>query len=607
MARVLMLVLNTFENDSRVYRTAKTLSDNGHQVLLVCRYKEGLPRKEEVGGFEVERVELPRITRKELKEIAKKRAELLIKQALSEGQKNPSKRFISICKVGLYKFSYYTWKAINGVLYLPIYLTLSLINLFFRCCGLAERCIGAFIRKSETAMLSVIKARWLIGYLAGSQNPIISFLRGIQPLKSLFWYLRRRSMHFLAMSLRKLKALYWPVRRVILLSIRKVKNCYWFLRRQLLRLRNAIRRVWIVRLRWFSQRLKGTFLSFLFPDYSFEKRKFSYEAFGDLALERAREFVPDIVHAHDFNTLIAAGKIYQEMAVPYIYDSHELWVHRNRPTIVAGDEEREWEARVEKELMIDAAASITVCDSIADFLAKEYGVKRPIVVRNTPDVPPSYLSAEGKTTHLRHRLGLAEDDFVMVYVGRIAANRGVEDILGAMKLLPPQVKFVALGAMAPHFEGVFRRYSLKLNKRTKRVFLHPPVPSDEVSEVLLGCDLSLVTMNQACLSYLFALPNKLFESIHAGLPIVGPDSPEIKRILERYNCGLVYKDRNSADLAKKIETIFKSSSLISELREGSRRAAQDLTWEKEKRVLLDLYSELLEDPSLAGDFARGTV
>lgn len=50
--------MNTFENDSRVDRSARALVEQGHQVTLLCLYRKGLPRREKINGYEVIRCEL---------------------------------------------------------------------------------------------------------------------------------------------------------------------------------------------------------------------------------------------------------------------------------------------------------------------------------------------------------------------------------------------------------------------------------------------------------------------------------------------------------------------------------------------------------------------
>jgi glycosyltransferase involved in cell wall biosynthesis len=126
------------------------------------------------------------------------------------------------------------------------------------------------------------------------------------------------------------------------------------------------------------------------------------------------------------------------------------------------------------------------------------------------------------------------------------------------------------------------------------VFCIDPVASEDVSTWISDVDVSLTTMNRVCLSYVYTLPNKLFESVHAGVPIIGPDSPEIIRIVDKYNCGLVYRDMDSTHLAEQINYLMNNTELAQKFKMGAELAAADLCWEKERLKLLGAYKEFFK-------------
>ncbi len=331
------------------------------------------------------------------------------------------------------------------------------------------------------------------------------------------------------------------------------------------------------------------FLNLSFGDRAaFEKRVQKYDSFAKQAVELARTLKPELVHAHDLNAAVAGQKIWKELGIPFIYESHELWTERNRPNISVTHAERVWEEKTEKTLMEEAAASITVCDSIAEHLAKAYNVAKPAVVRNTP---PRIQPADRDLPGVREHFGISKEDFVAVYVGKLAANRGILDILRALTRLPENVKVITLGMFDPKFQIEFDYFVNKL-KLQGRIFCHPTVPSEEVAQRIRDCDVSLTTMNRACLSYVYTLPNKLFESLQASLPIIGPDSPEIIRIVEMYRCGLTYRDGDHVDLAEKISELMSNSQMKNNFREGAFEASRELCWEIEQGRLLSVYDQL---------------
>lgn len=321
---------------------------------------------------------------------------------------------------------------------------------------------------------------------------------------------------------------------------------------------------------------------------SFERRRRGYLAFANTAFEVARQFRPDVIHAHDFNTLVGASLISRVLGTPFVYDTHELWVHRNRGGVSYSKREIRWEESFERQAMRTAAFSVTVCDSIADYLTRRYSVKRPVVVRN---IPEQGHGSAGEPVRFRRELGLPDDAFLAVYVGRFTSNRGITDILRALPHTDPRIHVAMLGYFDRRFAVEYHDLVEELGVEAR---IHPfgPVPSATVSDWIREADISLTTMNRVCLSYTYTLPNKLFESLHAGLPILGPDSPEIVRIVGQYHCGVTYRDGDHLDLASNLNHLESNPSELEILRQGADAAAADLRWETERLRLIDAYHEL---------------
>jgi glycosyltransferase involved in cell wall biosynthesis len=319
----------------------------------------------------------------------------------------------------------------------------------------------------------------------------------------------------------------------------------------------------------------------------FRRRQVRLLAYCRMVLAHARNAPPDVIHAHDFPCLQAAHRVWMDAGVPYVYDSHELWTERNRLDAVIAAGEPEWERQREEAAIRKAAFTITVCDSIADHLVHAYQIPRPVVLRNTPlRRPEGYV---GMTA--RRALGLTADDFLLVYVGKITRHRGVIDALEALVHLEARFKFVTVGALDPRFADEFAA-AIERFGVAPRVFAFGPVPHSDVASAITDCDVSLVTMNRVCLSYAYALPNKLFESLQAGLPVIGPDSPEIEKIIASYGCGLTYRDRDGRHLAATITTLAADPALRSRLKAGAVDAARTLCWENEQVKLREAYGQL---------------
>jgi glycosyltransferase involved in cell wall biosynthesis len=335
----------------------------------------------------------------------------------------------------------------------------------------------------------------------------------------------------------------------------------------------------------YKRHKQSKFLKLIFGPLEFKWRRNSYNNLGLIALEFAKYSKPEFVLANDFNGLLAAELIKDSLNINYAYDSHELWSERNRPLDTLTKHEKEWEKISEERAMKKSDLNITVCKSISNHLSRIYGIIPPIVVRNTPNcIDNSLLTSPAY--NLKTKLNISSDSFLLIYIGKVTFNRGVEDILEAIKDLDETVQFATMGYFDETFQKIFRKKIKQLGVENQ-VHMIPAVKSHEVPLWASSADLSLTTTRQACLSYYYALPNKVFESIQAHLPVIAPNSPEFEYIINKYKCGLTYKDADPMDLKNKIELIKNNKTLKIKLVEGSRKASNELVWDKERIKFLN--------------------
>ncbi|MCW1804842.1 glycosyltransferase [Brachybacterium squillarum] len=306
----------------------------------------------------------------------------------------------------------------------------------------------------------------------------------------------------------------------------------------------------------------------------------------------AHAFAPEIVHANDTNALVPALAIQalgrrEGRRVHLVYDSHELWRHRNvegrrllAPLL---------DAAIEHVAIPRADVVITVSPSIAEWLRRTYHLDRlPLVVRNVPVAGP--LPDRG-TGVLRERAGLSASDRVIAYGGRITTARGIEETLAALPHLPADVHLVLLGYGEEDYLDQVRARAAELGV-AGRVHLVGAVAPAEVSSALADGDVAVVHVRPVCLSYRYALPNKLFESIRAGLPIAAADLPDMRAVVEELGVGEVFSGEEPADLAAALLRILEDPAAY---RERARAVAPHLTWEAEAAPLLEAYARLPEE------------
>ena len=106
-----------------------------------------------------------------------------------------------------------------------------------------------------------------------------------------------------------------------------------------------------------------------------------------------------------------------------------------------------------------------------------------------------------------------------------------------------------------------------------------------MSAAIRGCDVSLVLTQDTGLNNFLSAPNKLFESLHAGVPIIGVPFPEFRAIVSKYQCGLLVDQTSPQAIADAIRTIIGESGLKARMSEGALAAAEQFNWETEESKL----------------------
>ena len=305
---------------------------------------------------------------------------------------------------------------------------------------------------------------------------------------------------------------------------------------------------------------------FLLPAH--REKSFRVWASQVYALASPLEFA--VVHAHDFTALELGARLAKEHRVPYIYDSHEWWLGRQRQYRKTPIIDRV-EAKSEAHLAKKAAAVITVGDSIARLMERKRGVSKVFVVRNS--FPSSHLNAKNVVTP---PLGI-------VYAGRIDAHRELEVTMA----VAPKIS-LPIYWMGDHENQWAAKFVPLARKLGIEVLASQPIAS--VTAAMQKAGLVFVTHSNRFESHRLALPNKLFHAVHAGVPVIATDVTELGRIVRKYDIGELYKPEDPQSMA---DAIVRAIARHSELISNVRAARSALSWERDAKLLRDIYADVL--------------
>jgi len=294
---------------------------------------------------------------------------------------------------------------------------------------------------------------------------------------------------------------------------------------------------------------------------------------------------PNAIHAHDAKPLPIAWLAARRSGARLVYDAHELETGRNfGSTRLAGVYRHLW-AWPERAFIRRADAVITVCDGIADELARLYGIPRPVVVRNCPE-----RQSPRPSNLLREMLSIPPHLKIVLYQGAVAAGRGLETMAAAVQQLPDTVG-VILGNGA-----LLETYRARVAAGDwPRMYLPGKIPLARLLDYTASADVGVSLIQNTCRSYYFALPNKLFEYMQAGIPVVGSNLPEIARLIRAYDVGEVTNPDDPAAVAAALRRLLNDPDRYARARANTARAADVFNWERESVKLVELYAGWFDD------------
>ena len=270
-------------------------------------------------------------------------------------------------------------------------------------------------------------------------------------------------------------------------------------------------------------------------------------------LAAALQHRPFAFHAHDLNTMLPALIAGRQTGAHVICDHHEWFSESVRWSRLRGDyapllaPQRAANQWLEQLAFRHASAQITVCQSIADEMEAQYGVAAGAVavIRNTAivdrNVPTGY-------PNLRTTLGVSDAQTLVLYQGGIGPTRGLEPIIEALGAAPSTVLAIR-GPAIERYAADYRALASRVGA-AERLHILPPVPSVEVVAACNGADAGLYTVRDICKSFRYALPNKVFEYLQAGLPVLTASYPEVRRLIVDNGVGLGFEADDPRSIAK---------------------------------------------------------
>ncbi len=285
----------------------------------------------------------------------------------------------------------------------------------------------------------------------------------------------------------------------------------------------------------------------------------------------------DLIVSNDLDTLLAcfiAHRIKKNTEI--VYDSHEYFT--GTPELIDRPVVRSIWKRIEKYIFPKLTDIFTVNDSIANLYSNEY--KKTIkVVRN---VPPKLIQ-EKPTPDLVFD---SSKHLVILQGAGINIQRGAEEAIIAMQFVNNAILLIIGGGdVIDLLKQMVKEFDLE-----EKVMFMDRMPYHELMKYTALAEIGLTLDKDTNINYRYSLPNKLFDYINAGTPVLSSNLPEISKIIEKYKVGMLIESHDPEHIASCINTMISLNYKV-KLQENLRLAADDLNWENEEKILKQVYSK----------------
>jgi len=288
----------------------------------------------------------------------------------------------------------------------------------------------------------------------------------------------------------------------------------------------------------------------------------------------ATSITADVWLANDWVMLPVAARLAKERGGMYAYDTHELATDEYQERLRWRLIRRPFVKVIEGHFIRGAQHVSCVSHGIAVRLQELYELQRtPLVIRNIP----KYSAAAFRPTGNNIRV---------LYHGIIAPKRGLEQAIESVPAWRRDFSFTIRGIGTANYMTSIQDRIDKLRLQG-RVQIVPPVPMTELVRAAMPFDIGLFALPAHSLHNMFALPNKFFEYIMAGLALCISDLPEMTNLLRAYNLGTIIARVDPDAIATAINSV--DSKAIEVFKRNSLKAALELNWENESQKMVRAY------------------
>jgi len=313
--------------------------------------------------------------------------------------------------------------------------------------------------------------------------------------------------------------------------------------------------------------------------------------------KKARSFRADVMSCHDLSALFIGylSNIFlrKSQKTKLVYDSHEFEIGRNESrNVIMG-----FIIRIVERFLIGKSVLVVIPNDIAaDGVTRAHKLKtRPLVIRS---IPPNWnidkIVCEKQRQEYIRLANVSFEPFFVMYHGLIKGSRGIEVLIQVISM-NPNIVGVILGYTRDdnYFDKI--KHLVDEYEVTDRILFLPTVTIDRLWEFVGAADVGVSILQNTCTNHYYSLNNKFFENIQSLTPVIVSDFPEMRRIVNQYDIGLLCDPGSVEEINDCVERMRTDKELYSKFKKNLLIAKDQLCWENEKKGLFMAYKNLREE------------
>jgi len=360
---------------------------------------------------------------------------------------------------------------------------------------------------------------------------------------------------------------------------------------------------------WFEeQMIEGIRVLYLRNRYAnsmgLSRRLWSFFIFMVRATWRAlREKSVDLVIATSTPPTVAVPALVRKWlrGTPFLFEVRDLWPEVpiqmgvvRHPVVVRT---LRW---FERTTYRNAAHVIALSPGMREGVAQYIPLERTSMIPNMAKVDQFW--PRERNYEMIRAMGLVPEHFRVIYFGQMGVSNAIPLIIDAatvLQNLDPEIDFIFVG------HGMMKRWVEKRvqTEKLRNIIVFDRVAMREMSEIVNFCDISLVTFSNIPILRTNS-PNKLFDSLSAGKPVIVNSAGWTKDLVEAHSCGLFIPPDRPGELAQLILKLKRDPVLVERMGMHARRLAEK---RYDKTILcsqfLDVVDGLFQRHKRDGEFA----